>query len=149
MASSLFWPEYTFNTDRNDLLYRIFSASPVHRNFSEWRFHFRMPFHIQNAVCNMECRFHSEDRVLVSERRFGFRILRFIFSMRFIFQNIAFLFQNVVCVSECRLLFGIAVAAVCHHKRDRRRDRQTDGRTDTAIAALMHSIARQWLCTLF
>ena len=32
-----------------------------------------------------------------------------------VFQNIAFLFQNVVSVSECRLLFGIAVAAVCHH----------------------------------
>ena len=33
------------------------------------------------------------------------------------------------------------------HERDRRTDRQTDGQTDrhrmTAIAALMHSIARQ------
>ena len=88
-------------------------------------------FHFQNAVCNMECRFHSEDRVPVSERRFGFRILRFIFSMRFIFQNIAFLFQNVVCVSECRLLFGIAVAAVCHHTMVAHGG--TDRRTDTAL----------------
>jgi len=84
--------------------------SVLHRNFSEWSFHFRMSFHIHNAVCNMECRFHSEDCVPVSERRFSFRILHFIFRMRFIFQNIAFLFLNVVCVSECRLLFGIAVS---------------------------------------
>jgi len=47
--------------------------------------------------------------------RRGSVLLRFIFRMGFVFQNIAFLFQNVVCVSECRLLFGIAVAAVCHH----------------------------------
>ena len=54
--------------------------------------------------------------VFISECRFCFRIMRFIFRMRFVFQNIAlaFLFQNVVCVSECRLFFGIAVAVVCH-----------------------------------
>jgi len=48
--------------------------------------------------------------VFISECRFCFRIMRFIFRMRFVFQNIAlaFLFQNVVCVSECRLFFGIA-----------------------------------------
>ena len=102
MANSFFWPEYTFNTDRNDLLHRIFSASPVHRNFSEWRLHFRMPFHIQNAVCNMECRLHSEDRVPVSERWFGFRILRFIFRISRFYFRMSFVFQNVVYFSELR-----------------------------------------------
>ena len=56
----------------------------------------------------MECRFHSEDRVfvsdtflfqnvvLVSERRFHVR-------MQFLFQNTAFYFQNAVYISEYRV----------------------------------------------
>ena len=54
--------------------------------------------------------------ILFSECRFWLRKQRSRFRMGFPFPNITFPFQNVICVSECRLHFRSAKAAVCHHR---------------------------------